>query len=297
MNPYRSKKAKARILETYDLLLKEWGIPVEERMVPTRYGDTHVTICGAEDGSPLILFHGVGDDSALMWLYNARELGQHFRLYAVDTMGGPGKSTIGPRYRKEFDHGYWVDDLLQGLSLAKASFAGVSHGGYMVQLIALLRPNQVDKAISMASAVPYGASANPMKTMLRIFLPEALFPTRGNTVRLMKKLCGSRHHVFTEQPLIMEHYAWLLKGFNNMAMGPHKVRAFTKEEVDKLRDKVFYLVGEEDPFQKLGGTEALRGCRMNARFFKDTGHGINHEIADEINSVIIDIMQGRVTIL
>ncbi|GGG12525.1 putative carboxylesterase nap [Paenibacillus aceti] len=293
---YRSAKAQKCILDTYNQLLALWDIDKEERDITTSYGTTHVIQWGKEDAPPLVLFHGVGDDSALMWIYNAKALGQHFRLYAIDTIGGPGKSVIGEKYDKTFDGIRWIDEVLAGLGLSevKASFMGVSHGGYLVQLYTLHRPESVDKAISLAAAVPAGKNGNSMRTMMRIFLPEALFPTKNNIARLLRKLAGANYKVFTENPLIMEHYTWLLKGFNTMAMTYHKVRGFSDQEVKQLRDKVFYLVGLDDPFEKMGGAEALRAYDMNARFYEGAGHGINHEIADEINQMVIDIMQGHV---
>ena len=294
MKVYRSKKSGENIIRTYDSLLKEWGIPVEEKMIPTCYGDTHVIIFGKAGGMPLVLFHGVGDDSALMWLYNAKTLSEHFRLYAVDTIGGPGKSIMGEKYNSDFDDVIWIDEILKNLGLKKVSLAGVSHGGYLVQLYTLMRPEKVDKAISLSAAIPDGVVGSPMKIMMKIFLPEALFPTKSNVIKLMKKLSGEHFEVFTENALVMEHYTWLLKGFNNMAMGYHKVRNFSKEEIDKIRDKVFYLSGLEDPFEKMGGKEVLINANMNVKFFVGVGHGINHEIAEEINDVIIKIMDVTV---
>ena len=60
-----------------------------------------------------------------------------------------------------------------------------------------------------------------------------------------------------------------------MAMGFHKVSAFTPEEVDSIRDRVVYLVGTEDPFEKLGGRRVLEQNRMNAVFYEKAGHGLN----------------------
>ncbi len=282
-------------MKTYDELLEQWGVPVEERMVPTTYGSTHVTITGKEDGKPLLMFHGVGDDSALMWIYNAKELGKYFRLYAVDTIGGPGKSIMGENYNADFDDVIWIDEIMNFLELEKASIIGVSHGGYLVQLYTLHRPERVEKAICIASSVPIGGSGNPMRTMMKIFLPEALFPTKGNVRKLLRKLSGDHAEVFTDHTLILNHYTWLLKGFNNMAMRYHKVRVFTEEEVDQIRDKIFYLAGLEDPFQKLGGESLLRDYGMNVRFYEGVGHGINHEISEEINNMVIRIMAGEIS--
>jgi len=36
----------------------------------------------------------------------------------------------------------------------------------------------------------------------------------------------------------------------------------------------------------LGGKSALFQYKMNVRFFPDAGHGINHEISEEINRIL-----------
>ena len=287
MKAYKSKRAQHHILETYDELLGLWKINFTERTVETRYGNTHVIECGCETGKPLVLFHGVGDDSALMWIYNAATLGRHFHLFAVDTIGGPGKSTYTKAYNRQFSDVLWIDDVLDGLQLSKASLAGVSNGGYLVQLYTLYRSERVDKAISLAASVPTGKIGSPMKTMMKIFLPEALFPTKKNMKRLIKKMSGQHPAVFTDNAAIMEHYRWLLKGFRPMTMSYHNIRSFSEDEISKIRNKVYYLVGRDDPFEKLGGMDALIGENMHVKFYDCVGHGINHEIADAINTEII----------
>ena len=83
MKVYRSRQACLRIRDTYDKLLKEWGCEVKERDISVSYGTTHVIEWGDENSAPLVLFHGVGDDSALMWIYNAEYLGRYFHVYAI----------------------------------------------------------------------------------------------------------------------------------------------------------------------------------------------------------------------
>lgn len=288
MKIYRTRKAKENILNTYDRLLEAWGTEVLPVKVPTRYGVTHINVFGREDAPPVVLFHGVGDDSALMWIYNAAALAPHFRLYAVDTLGGPGKSIPNENYTKEFEHAEWIDDLLDGLELKQVDLAGVSHGGYLAQYYAVHRPERVGRVVSMASGVPAESAGHPMKTMLRVFLPEALFPTKKNVIKLLTKLTGKNTAVFTDNPLIVEHYTYLLRGYNNMAMSFHKVNTFTNDQIHGLRGKTLYLMGERDPFYILGGGAVLQTYQMNKRLFEDTGHGINHEMADDINSILIE---------
>ncbi len=282
MKVYRSAKAEKAILDTYDQLLVMWNVAKVERDIPTSYGSTHVIQCGDEGNAPLVLFHGVGDDSALMWLYNAKFLSERFCVYAVDTIGGPGKSRPGEAYDENFDDATWIDAVFDALRLDKAFVAGVSHGAYLAQYYGAHRPNRVEKMLCMAGSVPVG-SGSPMKTMMKIFLPEALFPTEKNVAKLLRKLCGDNSEVFTGNPAVLAHYKCLLKGFNNMAMRYHKVESLADSAIDSIREKTLYLIGDDDPFAKLGGKDALLRYNMNAQFYPGVGHGINHEIAEEIN--------------
>lgn len=293
MKVYRSKKMQQGILRTYDILVKQWGIATEELDIDTEYGMTHIITCGEKEKPPLILFHGVGDDSALMWIYNAKYLSRYYRVYAVDTIGGPGKSVPGELYNKEYDDVLWIDRILDNLAIEKALCAGVSHGGYLVQLYTVCRTERVIKGISISGALAAEKQGSPMSTMMKIFLPEALFPSKKNVKKLMEKLCGENSAVFTENSDIMEHYTCLLKGFNNMAMGYHKVRTFTMDEINVIRDRVVFLVGLEDPFEKMGGATILQENSMQVTFYENAGHGLNHEKAEEINAKIVDIFESN----
>jgi len=285
MKVYKNAKAAKQILDTYDRLLSMWNVDAEERDIATAYGSTHVIVCGQEGNPPLVLFHGVGDDSALMWLYNAEALARSFRVYAIDTIGGPGKSRPNAHYNKHFNDALWIDETLAGLGLDRLHIAGVSNGAYLAQYYGIYRPERVISIVCMAGSVPVG-NESPIKTMMKVFLPEALFPTERNIAKLMRKLCGKNSAVFTDNPIVMEHYRWLLKGFNNMAMRHHKIERFGDEQLAAIRGKTLYLAGEADPFMVLGGKAALLRHKMNVRFFPDVGHGINHEIAAEINRLI-----------
>ncbi|MDQ0091181.1 pimeloyl-ACP methyl ester carboxylesterase [Paenibacillus anaericanus] len=289
MKIYRSKKAEEHLLITYDQLLGMWGVNYEECDIQTRYGSTHVILCGESEKPILVLFHGVGDDSAMMWVYNAKYLAEHFRIIAIDTMGGPGKSRPNSEYGKGFDRAIWIDEVLDGLAVDDVSMAGTSNGAYLIQYYAVARPERVKRIVCLAGSVP-ASGGNVMKVMFRIFLPEALFPTKRNIERLVHKLLGANSDAFLKNDNLMEHFKWLLKGFNNMAMSYHKFIPLSDHQIASLRDKSLYLIGEEDPFAQMGGKEALIRYGMNVRFYEQVGHGINHEIANEINTMMIEYL-------
>ena len=76
MKRYKSEKARQNILRTYDLILAQWGVDLTERDLPGDFGTTHVICWGNREAPPLLLFHGVGDDSALKCLDNAKAMSQ-----------------------------------------------------------------------------------------------------------------------------------------------------------------------------------------------------------------------------
>jgi len=291
LNRYRSLAGRRVVLDTYDQLLREWGVETEEEDVMTPYGSTHLVLAGDPSAPPLVLFHGVGDDSALMWLENAKELAAHFRLIAVDTMGGPGKSEPNDTYFKRFDPVDWIDAVMDAKGLDAACFAGVSNGALLTQLYTANRPLRVVRAMPIAGTVAARRRGSPIRRMMKVFLPEALFPTPKNARRLMDKMCGSPaalDAVIAAHPVVMEHWISLLKYFNNRTMFMHRVRSMPDDLIDRLRDKTRILIGSLDCFSD--GTEAfdlLRQYRIEHRVVEGAGHTLNMEMPELVNSELI----------
>lgn len=294
MKVYKNKKAKEHILSTYDMLLEQWGLAYEERMIENTFGQTHVIVCGKTDGEPIVMFHGVGDDSALMWFYNAKALGENYRIYAIDTIGGPGKSIPGVGYSQTFDDIAWLDSILNALRLEQVHMIGTSHGGYLAMRYLVSRPDKVMKVIGISSVPSSGNKSGSMKLMMKIFLPEALFPKKENVAKLLQKLSGKNSAAFTDNELIMTHYQWLLKGFRNQAMMYHKVTGFTANDLQVINQRAYLLLGELDPFEQYGGEQFVKESKLNAHFYEDAGHGLNHERAEDVNSLILDILGNEV---
>lgn len=299
MKIYKNAYAGRMIQESYDALLKMWETDITELDIPGRYGTTHVIETGDRDKPPLILFHGVGDDAALMWIYNAKELGKYFHLFAVDTIGGPGKSVPGDGYDKTFEDVIWIDELLDKMELDKVFMAGVSNGAYLTQMYMIKHPERVIKGVSMAG-VPVRTTGNgkkaAMKAMMKVFLPEALFPTDKNVMKLIRKMTGSNYSVFTENETVFLHFKQLMTGFKRSAMMNHKVHGFSEEEITSLKDRLLCIVGKKDPFIMLGGgqlEEELKKYQINVVFMEDAGHGINHEKAEEVNALIADHFSNK----
>jgi pimeloyl-ACP methyl ester carboxylesterase len=293
MKRFKSSEGQRCIYESYDRLLKAWGVPALERDIDTQFGATHVILAGDPTNPPLLLLHGTADNSAMMWVYNAKELSRHFYLIAVDAVGGSGKSEPNERYFNRFDQSAWLDELLDQLQLPMIHIAGVSYGAYLAYHYALNRPGRVGKVVCMAGGIA-ASTFEVMSKMMAAFLPYALFPTRSNCRKLLKKLCGPNYSAFEANAELMEHWYYLLAYFNNRSMMQHNITTSTLEQLKPLREKALFLIGQYDRLSYYPKSIArLEQAKLLYKIIPDAGHAINHEKPDVVHHELIRFIEGE----
>jgi pimeloyl-ACP methyl ester carboxylesterase len=162
-------------------VLAQWPLAHEERVVPTRVGPTHVVISGRADAPPLVLLPSFAG-SATAWRLNVAGLGQHFRTFAVDVIGQPGKSLAERRLRDRRDYSEWMSDLLDGLSVARASIVGCSFGGFVALNQVLATPERVDRVVLISPAGVFASQYWKLTYAMRVRAPLA---------RLFRRLRGA----------------------------------------------------------------------------------------------------------
>ncbi|EHQ61355.1 alpha/beta hydrolase fold protein [Paenibacillus dendritiformis C454] len=142
-----------------------------------------------------------------MWIYHIEQLSGRFYVIAIDAIGGSGKSEPNERYANEFDQTAWLDELLDAMKIEAACVAGVSYGAYLAYHYAIWRPARVTKIVCMAGRV-----------------------------------ASSQFEVMSK----MMHWYYLLKHFNNRSMMKHAITIFTDEQLESIREKALFLIGERD---------------------------------------------------
>lgn len=143
---YKSASGYRAIMSWYDDVLKLLDVEVESRFVRTRFGHTHMLVCGPEDGEPLILIPGIAG-CAPLWRRQLPAFAKHFRVYALDIVGQPGRSDPYPPSFLNDEYVYWLQDVLDGLGIERAHFAGTSVGGWIVLRMGLRLPERVRKIV------------------------------------------------------------------------------------------------------------------------------------------------------
>jgi pimeloyl-ACP methyl ester carboxylesterase len=142
---FRSATGESEFLAAYDAVLAQWPVPVRPIEVASVYGRTHINVCGPPDAPPLFLLHSGGATSTV-WSANVAELSQAHQVYAVDIIGGPGRSVRDGRpLRTPADLVTWMDGLFDSVGAEKAYLAGHSYGSWIALTYALHAPRRVTK--------------------------------------------------------------------------------------------------------------------------------------------------------
>lgn len=138
-----SDKARKRYARTYDAQL-DWPLPYEDLTVETSFGQTYVRHSGNGVGEPLVLLHGMSVTS-LMWQRYVAELGRDHVLYAVDSMGEPGRSVQTAPMPDGQSNADWLAEVLDGLGHDKVHLVGLSRGGWLALNQASRAPERVSR--------------------------------------------------------------------------------------------------------------------------------------------------------
>jgi pimeloyl-ACP methyl ester carboxylesterase len=148
---YRSATGYTMVLAHYDGTLAGMGIPYREEVVETGFGETHVVICGNPHGKPLLLWHGL-NANAVSWVQWIPAFAPDYHVYALDAIGGLGKSAPSRPAKKGPAYGEWAAQAVRALDLSRANMVGASNGGWMIGKLASVAPELIGSAVLMSSA-------------------------------------------------------------------------------------------------------------------------------------------------
>lgn len=289
MKIFRNEKYRVRITESYNKLLNNWNVKYTEESISTSFGKTHVILAGNPEHNPLLLFHGVGDNSAVMWIKNIKELSKNFYCICIDTIGGPGKSIPNINYNRDsFCQIEWINEVLEDLNIENFFMLGISNGAYITYNYLTEQQERVLKAVCIEGGM---IAENPIKSMIKtlmLMFPYFLLPTNSNMRKVLKKLCSPHSNFMEIQHNVINHIILTMKGHNQKAMFVHQLNPYDAEKGKKIRDKVLFILGDHNIDKKRTFIETLVGGKFNYKVILNAGHGVNHEQPAVVNREIIN---------
>jgi pimeloyl-ACP methyl ester carboxylesterase len=131
----------------YDAVMARWPVAHTRVDLPGRFGTTHLNVCGAEDGLPVVLLPGGGATSAV-WYATVGALAPAHRVYAIDLPGDAGRSVAdGERLKGEGAWMTWLDETLDQLGLSEVAVGGHSLGAWLATRFAVHAPERVRRLV------------------------------------------------------------------------------------------------------------------------------------------------------
>ncbi|MFA9466289.1 MAG: alpha/beta fold hydrolase [Velocimicrobium sp.] len=162
---YRSEKGRNEIFNLYDSQLKKLTIKYTDLYVNTSFGKTHLIETGNFEGKPLLVFHGGNATTAYNLLF-CDFLLKDFHIYAVDTIGHPGKSAEISLSSKNQDYGKWASEVITGIGYSKIACFGGSFGAGILVKAMCVSPQLVERSALLVPAAIANAPAYKSMNMM-----------------------------------------------------------------------------------------------------------------------------------
>jgi pimeloyl-ACP methyl ester carboxylesterase len=210
-----------------------------------------------------------------MWMGDAADWAKHFRVYAVDMIGEPGLSAPSRPPLASDAYALWLDDVLQGLSIARASLVGVSLGGWLALDYATRRPERVER---LALLCPGGVGRQRSSFPWRV-LPLLLLGRWGRR-KAMQVALGPGSTIATPAEQAVADYVSLI--FEHFRPRWDRLPRFDDEQLGRLTLPVLAILGARDAMLDSADT-ALRLQRAvphaSVCLLPDVGHLIRGQSA------------------
>jgi pimeloyl-ACP methyl ester carboxylesterase len=230
---YKSTAGKNEIMALYDAVLARWPVAYGTFHLPTRHGDTFLIASGEKFAPSLVLLHGSASN-AVSWVGDVAEYSRHFRVYAVDLPGEPGKSAENRPAWDAPDFAEWLEDVLDGLEIPKTALLGISQGGWTALRFATTRPERVTRLVLLA---PGGV----MPARPSFILKAVIFSWLGHWgVERINRMVSGKNPIHPEAVKFMDAI------FTHFKARVGKEYLFSDEELKRLNMPTLLIGGSED---------------------------------------------------
>ena len=265
---YKSAEGERAVRERYIKFLQYWPVPNQQLRVPTREGETFVVACGSQEAPALVLLHGASGNAA-MWMADVAVWSRDFRVYAVDVIGDAGLSAPSRPPLHSDAHALWLDDVLNGLQVERASFTGISNGGWLAIDYATRRPERVESLVVLCP----GGVVRAKNILLKVFPLLLLGPWGARKAR--EKIVGKTP---AGAPESHRHFAdFITLIFQHLRPRTERHPIFTADQLRSLRMPMLAILGGNDVILDSAAIERRlkeMAPRVEVRMIPEAGHFI-----------------------
>ena len=286
---FKSESGRARFMSAYDAVLQGWPVSFDELDVPTRLGPTHVVASGPPDAPALVLLPSFAG-TATAWRLNIEALSRHYRTYAVDVIGQPGKSVATQRIRNRHQLADWLSDVLDGLKVERASIVGCSFGAFLALNQAALTPARVERVVLIS---PAGTFASQFWKLVYAMMIKG-------TIRKLARRLSKRGPApsMADLGMMPRDSLWAALMATIMAEAPKVAivspAVLPDAELRAIRAPALLLIGDHERLYEPRAMLKLARRRMpqlQAELVKDADHIAAMAQPEEVNERILRFLQ------
>lgn len=283
---FKTQKEKNAYIESYNKALKLWDIPYSEENIKTTFGNAHIVIAGPKNGKKLVLLHGM-DASSTMWYPNIKALAKTHRIYAIDFLMEPGKSTLKSKPLSSDEIVVWYTDIFNYYKIKNANVVAASRGGWIATLLATQKNNLIDKIVLLSPAQTFEFIDKPVKTTTALMLK--LFPSRKKFDKTLKTFSTHSEKispVYKQQFYLANKYA---KSNSSML----QMTPFSDAELKSITNSVLVLIGDHDVINSEKSIQRAQEFLVNSKtkIISDAGHFISIDQAEEVNKAMLSFLE------
>lgn len=283
---FKTPEGQAHYFAAYEATLALWSVPLDSFDISTRFGSTHVHVCGPQAAPPLVLLPGQAISST-MWYPNIVALSQKYRVYALDIIGDVGKSVRTEPLLSPADFDSWLGDVFAELDLAQAHVAGLSYGGFLAIRAALSAPERVNKLILLAPASLLRIRLRFYLRLVAFFLPDFVISLESK----QKLFLG----MYTPQAVPVMQQMRAAKGFRYDKDYLYLPPVCSDTDLQQIKAPTLLLLGEREIIYDVN-TALNRATNLipdiETAVIPNAGHALSFDQPELVNQRILTFLES-----
>ena len=237
MSFFKTKEGKQEIFDLYDEKLKELNIDHNYVKIETSIGTTNIICSGDPQNPPILLVHG-SNGCAPIALETYPNLSAHYRVYAIDVPAQPNKSAETRLSMKDNSYGRWMNEIMEQLHIENARMIGFSFGGLVILKTLEYDESRVKEVYLAAPA--YIVNGNPLKLLMKVFIPIRRYISTGN-IKYVEKFLAE---LFTERDGFAVRF--LAKVFRHYTMDFSPVPTISTRAAKSIKTPITLFAAQQD---------------------------------------------------
>ncbi len=270
--------------KAYDETLKLWKVSYEELYIPTANGTAHVIVSGPKNAAPLVLLHGM-NASSTMWYPNMASLSKNHRVFAIDFILEPGKSSLKNDIESIENVTDWYEEVLAVLELDSFHLMGASRGGWMAVHFALNNQNKVKSLVLLSPAQTFMWIRPSVGLFKNI---ASLFSSKDQQLTQSLESLSSNPAKISEV-YIKQYQLGLEKNSDNKFVS--SMQPFSNKELMSLQMPVLVLIGDDDLINEQKTVEiANKLPNGKGEVIQNAGHFLSIDQAATVNEKVVSFL-------